>query len=162
VGKSYLALVHGNLTTSGTIESPIAHAAGNAKRMEVHITRQSAERAKARPAVTRFHPVKGFGEMTLVGVRIRTGVRHQVRVHLASIRHPIVGDELYAPAAAASARHDVPRRLLLHARQLRFTHPNNGKPVRLVASMPADLRLFLALLEEVWSSSSRAAESPLV
>jgi 23S rRNA pseudouridine1911/1915/1917 synthase len=156
VGKTYLALVHGDLRASDTIDTPIAHAT-QTKRMEVQPTARDAARSKARPAVTTFRPVKRFGTATLVAVRIQTGVRHQVRVHLASIRHPIVGDDLYASNACRSAG-DAPwtGRPLLHARRLRFTHPADGRVVRIVAPMPADLQGVLARLE----TSSSARSSP--
>jgi 23S rRNA pseudouridine1911/1915/1917 synthase len=149
VGKSYLALVHGDLAVSHRVEAPIAHAAHNTQRMEVHFTSRGAARSRARPAVTMLRPVKRFGDVTLVAVRIRTGVRHQVRVHLASVRHPIVGDELYASAVGAAANVDVPRasRPLLHARSLRFRHPADGRLVRIVAPIPTDLQTVLTRSE---------------
>lgn len=148
VGKSYLALVHGDMHASTTIEAPIAHAARNSRRMEAHFTREGAARSKARTAVTVCRPVKRFGRATLVAVRIPTGVRHQIRVHLASIRHPVVGDDLYGRSDPVSASHDVlwTNRPLLHARRLRLAHPTDGRLVRIVAPLPTDLREVLARL----------------
>jgi 23S rRNA pseudouridine1911/1915/1917 synthase len=158
VSKSYLALVHGSLKASATIDVPIAHAAHNVRRMEVPSAKEEAARSKARPAITAFRPVRRFGRATLVAVRIHTGVRHQIRVHLATIRHPIVGDDLYAQSASNAASPDrlETDRPLLHARRLRFAHPTDGRLVRIVAPLPADLRAVLARL----GGSDRDRSSP--
>ena len=156
VGKTYLALVHGDVDAAETIDVPIAHVARNARRMEAHFTREGAVRSRARTAVTMFRPVKRFGDFTLVAVRIRTGVRHQIRVHLAAMRHSIVGDDLYASPAAVSRSRDLRLggRPLLHARRIRFTHPTDRRPVRIAAPMPTDLREVLARLEASYSVGS--------
>lgn len=154
IGKSYIALVWGDLNSSGRIESSIAHAAPDARRMEAHCSKDSAVRSRARPAVTRFRPVKRYAGVTLIAVRILTGVRHQIRVHLASIGHPIVGDDLYATRTLQPPHAQWTNRPFLHARSLSFTHPKQGRRVRIVAPIPADMRATLNRLEESSAPSS--------
>jgi 23S rRNA pseudouridine1911/1915/1917 synthase len=94
-----------------------------------------------------------YGKFTLVSVRIETGRTHQIRVHMASLGHPVVGDTLYgapsaiAPLAAASS---LPRLVLprnfLHAAELELAHPGSGEPLSLVSNLPADLKQFMAHL----------------
>jgi len=155
VVKSYLALVQGLLPGSRTIHSPIAHSERDARRMEIHSRAGSPRRGKAHAAKTRFHPVKRFGKTTLVAVQIRTGVRHQIRLHLASIRHPIVGDDVYiGPADSPASGDESSDRLLLHARRVRFTHPSDGRTMRIVAPLSADFESALKRLEAQSSSGS--------
>jgi 23S rRNA pseudouridine1911/1915/1917 synthase len=105
-----------------------------------------------------------FGRFTLVSVRIETGRTHQIRVHMASIGHPVVGDKLYgAPATIQLATPATIRRKrltekaagavsldrnFLHAAELEFSHPRTGKQLALRAPLPAELTDFMALLEK--------------
>jgi len=107
-----------------------------------------------------------FGKFTLVNVRIETGRTHQIRVHMASIGHPVVGDTLYggsgqltdqvasqAATSKAARRKAEPERLrlgrnFLHAARLAFPHPRTGKLLELEAPLPAELDAFLSRLEE--------------
>jgi 23S rRNA pseudouridine1911/1915/1917 synthase len=94
-----------------------------------------------------------YGSFTLVSVRIETGRTHQIRVHMASLGHPVVGDTLYGAAStivplaanAALPRLALPRNFL-HAAELEFAHPGTGEPLTLVSNLPADLKEFMALL----------------
>jgi 23S rRNA pseudouridine1911/1915/1917 synthase len=106
-----------------------------------------------------------FGRFTLLRVRIETGRTHQIRVHMASIGHPVVGDTLYGAAAQLtdqaasqaaprrpSRRKPEPEKLklgrnFLHAARLEFTHPATGKLLQLEAPLPVELELFLSCLE---------------
>jgi 23S rRNA pseudouridine1911/1915/1917 synthase len=98
-----------------------------------------------------------FGKFTLVRVRIETGRTHQIRVHLASIGHPVVGDTLYG-AAGQLTEQNVSRkqeaaklrlgRNFLHAAQLAFEHPGTAKSMQLEAPLPKELEDFLAALED--------------
>ena len=106
-----------------------------------------------------------FGKFTLVSVRIETGRTHQIRVHMASIGHPVVGDTLYGGAAQlkdqqalqaapsrAARRKSEPETLrlgrnFLHAARLEFAHPLTGKPLQFEAPLPAELTAFLGRLE---------------
>jgi 23S rRNA pseudouridine1911/1915/1917 synthase len=94
-----------------------------------------------------------FGKFTLVRVRIETGRTHQIRVHMASIGHPVVGDTLYgapariaAPSRGKEAESVALHRNFLHAAELAFAHPRTGKLLELSAPIPEELKKFLAQL----------------
>lgn len=137
--KTYLAIVAGAVDASGSIATPIAHAPRRPRRMQICDTPASAQRQKARPARTRYRRLEQFADATLVTVNITTGVRHQIRVHLASIGHPVIGDPLYGrsdgPVPAA--------RPMLHAQRLRFRHPQTDAPIVIEAPLPEDFRALL-------------------
>ncbi len=164
VEKTYLALVHGTIERDkGTITAPIG-------RDPVRRTRMSTRPGEqTRSAVSHYRVLRRletrFGRFTLVSVRIETGRTHQIRVHMASIGHPVVGDTLYGGAAQlrdqralaaapsrAARRNAEPETLrlgrnFLHAAQLALAHPLTGKPMQLEAPLPAELTTFLARLE---------------
>ena len=143
VDKDYLALVAGRLDRPGLITQSIAHMPRRPRRMCVCVNRAKARALGARPAETAFRPLRVAVGATLIAVNIRTGVRHQVRVHLASIGHPVLGDRLYADGLPVDV---AAPRLLLHAWRLSFTHPKDGAHLRLQASIPADFRGVLSRL----------------
>jgi 23S rRNA pseudouridine1911/1915/1917 synthase len=173
IRKTYIALVQGAVERQrGTIHAGVS-------RNPVRRTRMTAQpQRNARPAVSHYEVVRRldsrFGKFTLLRVRIETGRTHQIRVHMASIGHPVVGDTLYGGAGqlteqAASqaapsmtARHKVePERLrlgrnFLHAARLEFAHPITGKLLELEAPLPVELESFLARLEGLGSSSAIA------
>ncbi|MFH1131055.1 MAG: RluA family pseudouridine synthase [Pseudomonadota bacterium] len=93
VRKQYIALVKGNVEGPGEIDHPVQTAPGDSTRMRTIPPDQPEERG--RPAQTEYWPLERLGEFTLVRARCHTGERHQVRVHLAHVGHPLVGDELY-------------------------------------------------------------------
>ena len=157
VRKTYIALVHGHLKQDrGTIDTPIA-------RDLLRRTRMTTKRQMgARTAVSHYTVERRinsrFGQFTLVSVRIETGRTHQIRVHLASIGHPVVGDTLYgAPARRAmgpSRQRTDPeleslglRRNFLHAAELEFAHPRTGKAVHLESKLPVELEELLEKIE---------------
>jgi 23S rRNA pseudouridine1911/1915/1917 synthase len=166
--KTYLALLHGELKQdSGTISAAVS-------RDLVRRTRMTTRRTEGgRTAISHYQVLRRlntrYGRFTLVSVRIETGRTHQIRVHMASIGHPVVGDSLYgAPAAiqlasatpvrrkrtAKSAEDETPsqtislNRNFLHAAELAFAHPKTGKALELRSPLPPDLTRFLALLEK--------------
>jgi len=126
VEKLYSALVHGRLAAPRTITAAL-RASGRRGARTVLATRPEA--ATARHAETEIWPEEICGATTLVGIRIATGVRHQIRVHLASIGHPVVGDRLYG-------RGDDAQRLMLHAHRIRFAHPRGGAAIDIEAPLP--------------------------
>ena len=153
VRKTYIALVHGAVKQDrGTIDAPIA-------RDVIRRTRMTTKReTDARAAVSHYTVLRRiqskFGAFTLVSVRIETGRTHQIRVHMASIGHPVVGDTLYgAPAeihTGAKKRKADPEpetmtleRNFLHAAELEFAHPRTGKALELRAELPRELQGFL-------------------
>jgi 23S rRNA pseudouridine1911/1915/1917 synthase len=156
--KTYLALVHGSLKQDcGTINAAISRDA-------IRRTRMTTRREDgARSAISHYTVLERldtrFGKYTLVEVRIETGRTHQIRVHLSSIGHPVVGDTLYGAPALISApgprkKSDPPAETLslgrnfLHAAELEFTHPRTGKPMFLKAPLPAELQGFVDLLKK--------------
>jgi 23S rRNA pseudouridine1911/1915/1917 synthase len=132
VEKSYIALVSGSIEDEeAIIDAPIGRDPKNRQRMAVV--------RSGRPAVSRFHVVERFLSSTLLEVTIETGRTHQIRVHLAFIGHPIVGDQTYGKARPA----DPPvQRHFLHASALAFQLPD-GTALRLEAPLPNDLQMVL-------------------
>ncbi|MFN8624900.1 MAG: RluA family pseudouridine synthase [Candidatus Binatia bacterium] len=143
VVKDYVALVEGEVRVAGIVDTPIAHDRRNPRRMRV----TAPGDAHGRPAITHFDPIERHPMLTVVRVRIPTGVMHQIRVHLASIGHPIVGDRMYGATAEPASRR------LLHAASLSVTHPTAGKAVRIHSPLPAD---FAALLHALRRGKPRA------
>ena len=164
IRKTYLALVQGAVERPrGTINAGVARDPLRRTRM----TTQPNE--NARSAVSHYEVVRRlvtrFGKFTLVRVRIETGRTHQIRVHMASIGHPVVGDTLYGGAgqltdqvaaqaeqSKAARRKADPERLklgrnFLHAARLEFPHPKTAKLLQLEAPLPPELESFLASLE---------------
>jgi 23S rRNA pseudouridine1911/1915/1917 synthase len=156
VRKLYLALVRGELAEDrGTVNAPISRDA-------VRRTRMTTRREGGRSAVSHWEVLRRirgpYGSFTLVSVRIETGRTHQIRVHMASLGHPVVGDTLYGASTALvpleGAKHGhvsrLPRLVLprnfLHAAELEFAHPRTGERLSLVSNLPADLRDFMAQL----------------
>jgi len=160
IAKTYLALVHGDLAKDDiTVNLPIA-------RDLVRRTRMTTRRADGRSAVSHVHVLERlatrFGAFTLVEVRIETGRTHQIRVHMQSLGHPVVGDTLYgAPRVIASPirkggkerpmeESAALERNFLHAAHLEFAHPQPGnqpgKTLAIDAPLPAELLEFLEWL----------------
>jgi len=129
VNKVYLALVEGEVEpSSGIIDAPIGRDARSRKRMAV------ASRG-GRQAITEYRVLEHLKGFTLLEVRPRTGRTHQVRVHLAFVRHPVVGDRAYG---RRKQRLEIGRQFL-HAHRLGFCLPSSGRQVELVSELPCDL-----------------------
>ena len=151
VRKLYFALVQGNLEQErGTVNAAIS-------RDSVRRTRMTTRREGGRSAVSHWEVLRRiqgpYGSFTLVSVRIETGRTHQIRVHMASLGHPVVGDTLYGAAstiAPSTAHGSLPRLVLprnfLHAAELEFAHPVSGDRLSMVSNLPPDLKDFMALL----------------
>ena len=131
VKKRYLALVGGSVAASlGRIEAPIGRDPRHRTKMAVV--------PGGRPAVTGYRVRERFEAWTLLEVDLVTGRTHQIRVHLASIGHPVAGDRVYATGRVARGP-DGLERLFLHSWQLEFAAPADGRLVRVTAPLPADL-----------------------
>jgi 23S rRNA pseudouridine1911/1915/1917 synthase len=103
-----------------------------------------------RAALTKFRVLRRFGAFTLVEALPQTGRTHQIRVHLASLGHPVVGDTTYgAPARLRLGGSEQPTlaRTFLHAAKLAFAHPRTGAPLCFEAPLPGELAAFLARVE---------------
>lgn len=140
VGKEYEAIVHDDVAARGVVRSPIAHDRHNRRKMRVC----AGSVAGSRQAVTHYRPLERFGAYTLLAVEIPTGVTHQIRVHLASLGYPVVGDRLYGGQRCA---HDPPRHLL-HARRLHVVHPLTRQRLTIECPPPADFEAFVGQLRE--------------
>ena len=108
----------------------------------------SAQSSRGRAALSSWRKLKEIGDFCLLEVKIKTGRTHQIRVHLAAIGHPVVGDDVYGERryAAIAKKYGAPGRYFLHAAELRFTHPRTGEPLHFRSSLPAELS---SLLEQL-------------
>jgi 23S rRNA pseudouridine1911/1915/1917 synthase len=163
--KTYVALVQGSVEKDrGTINASVGRDPMNRTRMT------TKPQENSRTAVSHYEVVRRlnnrFGKFTLVRVRIETGRTHQIRVHMASIGYPVVGDTRYggsgqltdqvasqAATSKAARRNMAPEilklgRNFLHAAELEFTHPITGKLLQLKAPLPPELEAFLGMLDE--------------
>ncbi len=148
VKKTYIALVHGWLKQDrGTISTSIS-------RDRVRRTRMTTLRSGGREAITHYAVQRRldspYGKFTLLEVKIDTGRTHQIRVHLASLRHPVAGDTLYGAPREVSSKQDgrlsLPRNFL-HAAALQFQHPKTGEALSFSAPLPAELQGFLQTIQ---------------
>jgi 23S rRNA pseudouridine1911/1915/1917 synthase len=142
VHKSYMALVHGHVASEkGEIRTSVG-------RDPMHRVRMKSGGIGAREALTRYHVLRRFPKFTLLRADPLTGRTHQVRVHLASLGHPVVGDTLYgAPSRihAGNSERKTLSRNFLHAASIEFNHPGNGQVMRFESPLPAELQEFLKL-----------------
>jgi 23S rRNA pseudouridine1911/1915/1917 synthase len=139
-GKKYLALVSGVPREKfGSVTLPIGR--------HPTIRVKMAAVGNGKPAHTDWERVNGFGDLaSLLRCSIHTGRTHQIRVHLSSLGHPVVGDETYGFKPARS-RIPSPPRVLLHAQKLSFTHPASGELMNVEAPVPTDFSDYLKLLK---------------
>src|SRR3984957_4326415 len=156
VKKKYVALVHGWVKRDdGTITQSIS-------RDRVHRTRMTIRNPGGREAITHYHVTRrletAFGKFTLLDVKIDTGRTHQIRVHMKSLGHPVVGDTLYGapritpqPPVKRGKPADAPHELsfnrnFLHAAELELHHPRTGEKISLKSELPPELQNFLTTL----------------
>jgi 23S rRNA pseudouridine1911/1915/1917 synthase len=137
--RHYLAVVAGDMPgEEGQVDAPVGRHPVHRQRMAVVKT--------GRPAITRWRVRERFGRATLVEAHLVTGRTHQVRVHMAHLGHPVLGDRLYGGQRACPRDLPLPAGQALHAWRLRFVHPRTGEPVDLTADPPADFRRLLEAL----------------
>jgi len=138
VDKRYHALLQGHPDPlRGTVDAPIArHPSGDGRFAVV---------TGGRDSVTHYDTIEAFRGASLVEVTLETGRTHQIRVHMAALRHPCVGDRLYGADPVLAARLGLTRQWL-HAVRLGFTHPGDGHPVEFTSDYPPDLAHTLAIL----------------
>ncbi|MBC5687813.1 RluA family pseudouridine synthase [Mediterraneibacter sp. NSJ-55] len=126
ITRKYSAIVHGNIKEdTGTVNAPIGRHPVERKRMSTHAQ-------NARPAVTHYQVLERFGQFTYIECKLETGRTHQIRVHMSSIGHPILGDEIYGPAKCPFHLQGQ----TLHARILGITHPSTGEYMEFDAPLP--------------------------
>jgi 23S rRNA pseudouridine1911/1915/1917 synthase len=149
VFKSYLALAHGQVERdSAEIDQPIA-------RDPRHRTRMAIVRG-GRPALSIYRVKQRFDRFTLLNVELKTGRTHQIRVHLAWLKHPVVGDEVYGSGrdktvSDARLRSQIQNlgRQFLHAQRLGFRHPRTEEQMRFSAPLPKELKILLEAIASV-------------
>ena len=126
ITRKYRALVHGNIKTDkGTVEGPIGRHPVDRKKMAIN------ER-NGKPAVTHYTVLERFGNYTFIECQLETGRTHQIRVHMSSIGHPLVGDEVYGPVKCPFKLQGQ----CLHAMVLGFVHPKTGEYMEFTADLP--------------------------
>jgi 23S rRNA pseudouridine1911/1915/1917 synthase len=148
VSREYDAVVTGVMTAGGSVDAPIGRHPKDRKRQAVHVS--------GKPAVTHYRVVERFRGHTHVRCRLETGRTHQIRVHLAHRRFPLVGDPVYGgrlklPAGAGDGLKTLLRgfpRQALHARRLAFDHPGSGERVAFRAALPDDLLMLIDYLRD--------------
>jgi 23S rRNA pseudouridine1911/1915/1917 synthase len=149
VEKMYFALVHDAMKArEGRITTPIA-------RDPMRRTRMTVKLATGRSALTEYRVLKSVSTLSFLEVRIGTGRTHQIRVHLSSIHHPIVGDRLYGAPAVIPGLPPL-HRFFLHAHRLRFVLPSSGKEIAIYSPLPPELADFLQAAE----NADRIKSSP--
>lgn len=125
ITRRYHAIVHGELACDGTVDAPIGRNPNDRMKMAVNYK-------NGKDAVTHYHILEQLKKFTYVECRLETGRTHQIRVHMASIRHPLLGDTVYGPAKPAFPIEGQ----ALHAKVLGFIHPRNGKYMEFEAPLP--------------------------
>jgi 23S rRNA pseudouridine1911/1915/1917 synthase len=146
VFKSYVALVHGQLEKrKGQIDQPVARDPRNRTRMAIV--------RGGREALSLFRIHEAFDRFTLLDVELKTGRTHQIRVHLASLKHPVVGDEVYGGGRDKTVTDPKLRgaiaklhRQFLHSEQLGFRHPRTREQLKFTAPLPSELRDLLGMI----------------
>lgn len=148
IKREYLAVARGVITAGRTVDEPIARHPVDRKRMSVQ--------AHGKEAVTHFTVREKYRAYCLIDVQLETGRTHQIRVHLAHLRHPLLGDPVYGgrlslPAGISAGLEQVIRhfkRQALHARRLSFNHPVSDEPLEFEAPLPADMQLLIEALRQ--------------
>jgi len=147
ITREYRCIVSGVMTAGGSVDAPVGRHPVKRKRMAV------SDSGKA--AVTHYRVLKKFPAHTYIQLRLESGRTHQIRVHMAHIHYPVVGDKTYggrqripkgAGAALIDRLQNFPRQAL-HASKLEFTHPSTGSIISWEAPLPDDMNLLLSLLE---------------
>ena len=145
ITRVYNALVHDNFAEDeGTIDIPIGRDAKNRLRQGVYPYENGEVPRGAKRAVTNWRVLRRYGRFTLVEARLLTGRTHQIRVHMAYIKHPLVGDTVYGPKKPALGADSGQ---LLCARTLGFVHPRSGEYMEFEVPLPEDFAAVLAKLE---------------
>lgn len=155
ISRRYVAVCCGVLTGGGTIDAPIGRHPVDRTRMAV--------RTDGRPAVTHYTVRERYRAHSFVDVRLETGRTHQIRVHFAARRHPLLGDPAYGgrlalPAGASESLVETLRRFrrqALHASRLELAHPVSGEPLRFDSGVPEDFELLLEVLRQDAACQSR-------
>jgi 23S rRNA pseudouridine1911/1915/1917 synthase len=161
VHRQYAAVVYGAMIAGGSVNQPIGRHPHDRLKQAV------VEGPASKPAVTHYRVRERFRSHTLLECRLETGRTHQIRVHMAHIRHPLIGDAQYGgglklPRGASAELTEAMRtfkRQALHAEKLEFNHPVSGELVSVAVEMPADLKALLSALRADVAANA-ASQSP--
>ena len=147
VHRQYVAIVYGPMIAGGSVDAPIGRHPRDRLRQAV------VDGPTGKPAITHYRVRERFRAHTLIECRLETGRTHQIRVHMAHIRHPLIGDAMYGglklPKGASPELTETLRafkRQALHAEKLEFKHPRSGELVSVTAEIPADMQHLIAAL----------------
>jgi len=160
VKKEYLALVVGRVSSrQGEVEVAIGRSLRDRKKMGVRTSR-------GRAALTRYFVLERFPQFTLLEVSPETGRTHQIRVHLAHLGHPILGDRVYGGKGGEALEREGGQKVrwerqMLHAWRIGFLHPLTGEPLSFEASLPLDFRQILEALRSHWLVAAKGQEEVL-
>jgi 23S rRNA pseudouridine1911/1915/1917 synthase len=150
VHRQYVAVVYGPMIAGGSVNEPIGRHPRDRIRQAV------VDEPAGKPAVTHYRVRERFRAHTLIECRLETGRTHQIRVHMAHVRHPLIGDSLYGgglklPKSAtpqlAEAMRDF-KRQALHAEKLEFEQPRTKQTVSVTAGLPDDMQRLIAALRD--------------
>lgn len=137
IEKKYQALVWGESEREGSVSYPMIHDSSDRRKMKAVVKTSSRQKKEKKwRALTRYRTLATSGKHSLLEIEMATGVTHQIRVHLAAIGHPIVGDDLYGAQHAESLGLD---RHFLHATSLAFSHPADDREVKIESRLPEKL-----------------------
>lgn len=146
ISRHYLALVWGYLVAGGSVDQPLGRHPVDRRRQVV--------RPDGRTAITHYRIHRRLAGATLLAVSLETGRTHQIRVHMAHLRHPIVGDPVYGRSGAPAGLSPAQRaawlgfgRQALHAERLELEHPDSGELISVAAPLPADMAALIAVLD---------------
>lgn len=137
--RIYLAIVNGNIKEEAGIIK------GNIGRHPIERKKMAIVKENGKPAVTHFKVLERFGDFTLVECKLETGRTHQIRVHMASIGHPLVNDPKYGPKKASPF---AIKGQALHSHELTLTHPTSGEEMHFTAPLPDDMEKILLFLRD--------------
>ena len=136
ITRKYRAIVHGRLTEDGSVDAPIGRNPNDRKKMAVNYK-------NGKEAVTHYHILQTFSKFTYIECQLETGRTHQIRVHMASLGHPILGDDVYGPSKCPY-KHLIGQ--TLHAMTLGFIHPATKEYVEFTAELPPYFKELLKTL----------------
>jgi 23S rRNA pseudouridine1911/1915/1917 synthase len=137
--REYIALVHGRVEpAAGKIIAPVGRHPVKRKKMAVT--------EKGREAISRYRLIRYYGNFSLLKVKLETGRTHQIRVHMAYLGHPIVGDSLYGPGSSSELPPELVSPQALHARKIIFKHPVTGTRMEFSAHLPPEFTRMLQFL----------------
>ena len=136
--REYEAVVYGNITEKGTVDAPIGRSKKDRKKMCV-----TYENSKN--AVTHYEVIENFGSFTHIKCILETGRTHQIRVHMASIGHPVAGDDVYGPKKVITKLNGQ----CLHAKVIGFIHPRSGEYLEFNSELPEYFNKFLIEMQKI-------------